>query len=112
MPCGLGSDRAYGSTAILLLAGLRNAYILVQTDQRPTIVLTDGCLVQDLDPSGFRVRVLFPHIALRSGITNSEDDTILQETFRVETPPHYGFLGYDAMLIIGQALSTLGNTPI
>lgn len=102
----------YGSTAILLLEGLRNVYKATPPQQRPAILLSDGCLVQDIDPTDFRVRILFPHIGPSAVSTNTENGRILRDTFRSETSPHYGLLGYDAVLIIAQALLNLGNEPI
>jgi ABC-type branched-subunit amino acid transport system substrate-binding protein len=102
----------YASTAKSLLDGLRAAYSSIPTNQRHTVVLTDGCLDSNLDASGFSVRILFPHLTIQSGITNFLDATILHDTFPNTPAPHYGLLGYDAMLIIGQSLSALSNSPV
>jgi ABC-type branched-subunit amino acid transport system substrate-binding protein len=98
----------YGSTAIELLNALRNAYNDVEFLARPKVVLTDGCYVPDLDTSGFDVYLTFPHIALRRPTNKADEENIriVSETFGDPSKLSYELFGFDAMLIIGEAINT------
>jgi ABC-type branched-subunit amino acid transport system substrate-binding protein len=95
----------YGTTAIELLSALRSVYAPEPESSRPRVVLSDGCLVPDLNTSHFETFLTFPHIAVRSAITpaDSADITNLHTVFGRIANLGYELFGYDAMLIIGEA---------
>lgn len=107
-----GSDTivfcGYGSTAIELLNALRNVYSDVAYESRPKVILTDGCLIPDLNTSGLNVYLTFPHIELRQPATpeDQKDVEIINETFKATQKISYELFGYDAMLILGEAIKS------
>jgi ABC-type branched-subunit amino acid transport system substrate-binding protein len=96
----------YGSTAIPFFDALRAAYSSVGADDRPVVVLTDGCLVPELNTSGFEVYLTFPHSSLREPVTaeDRKDFEVISTVLSQDSLLSYEILGYDAMLILGQAV--------
>jgi ABC-type branched-subunit amino acid transport system substrate-binding protein len=97
----------YGSTVIELMNELRKTYQDVEFPARPKVVLTDGCHVPDLDTSGFDVYLTFPHIALRQPANKIDKDNIriVTDTFGDPGKLNYELFGFDAMLILGDAIN-------
>lgn len=95
----------YGSTAQWLFANLRKSYARVALSKRPIILLSDGCLIPDLDTSGFRADLTFPAPDLSKCNPNFPHDfRILKKALGGRTGPSFGMYGYDAMLILGTAI--------
>lgn len=94
----------YGSTAGVFLNALRERYAK-DAGQRPTILLTDGAKIQDIDMSGFDAFLTFPVRPLRRMTCSSDDFEELEHAFGGQTTESYELFGFDAMAILGQAIS-------
>jgi ABC-type branched-subunit amino acid transport system substrate-binding protein len=98
----------YGSTAIELLNALRDAYAEQPVAERPKLLLTDGCLVTELNASGFITFVTFPHATIRPPVTPEDraDIQAIRAVFGSRDYYSYEVFGYDAMLILGEAIKS------
>jgi ABC-type branched-subunit amino acid transport system substrate-binding protein len=96
----------YGSTAQDFFYALREQYKGQELSARPTLILTDGCLVADLNPEGFTSFLTFPHLGIEdvSEVAHEEDVRIVKGLNASGSPPSYEPFGYDAMLILGQVM--------
>jgi ABC-type branched-subunit amino acid transport system substrate-binding protein len=115
----------YGSTAAELLDALRKEYSDADTEDRPKIILTDGCKIGSrLDTTGFEVFLTFPlpptlvpTKQLRiSKISQtpipkapSTDMEFLNEVITKQGVDSYQMYAYDAMLMIGEAVKACSN---
>ena len=93
----------YGTTSLELLDALDETYGETSRENRPTIVLTDGCLIPDLDARGFNLYLTFPHVS-KPEDADKRDIKILEKISNGTQPVSYEGFGYDAMLIIGSAI--------
>ena len=101
----------YATTALELLGGLDQIYAGVSREKRPTIILTDGCLIPDLDAKGFNLYLTFPHVEIPD-CADKRDLEILREISNHTKRISYEVFAYDAMLILGSAIQTLRENGI
>lgn len=94
----------YGSTAGVFLNALRERYAK-DPGPRPYVLLTDGAKVQDIDTSGFDMFLTFPVRPLQRMKCSSDDFEELEHAFGGQTTESYELYGFDAMAILGQAIS-------
>lgn len=95
----------YGSTAILFVTAMREAYKGVPVERRPILLFSDGCFVPDLDLSGFQAFLTFPVPPLQlitNGAHAERIAALIRDKLRKETS--YAVYGYDAMLLLGEAI--------
>ena len=95
----------YGTTSLQLLDALNEAYGQVSREDRPTVILTDGCFIPDLDAKGFNLYLTFPHVGAPEK-ADKRDVEILKSISNITQPTSYEAFGYDAMLILGSAIKT------
>lgn len=96
----------YASTAVLFLEALNKAYAPVP--DRPTLVLTDGSISEDIRPGLLRVFLSSPAPVVTLTECNTSDARAFLKAFQ-ETRPNFESFGYDAILILGQALEECEN---
>ncbi len=96
----------YGSTAVKLLNALRQAYESTPLSNRPKIILTDGCLVPDINVAGFHAYLTFPVPSADEIPDSGADARLLRALLVREGANHsYHIYGYDAMLLLGRAIN-------
>jgi len=99
----------YASTAVLFMDALDNSY--GDSVARPKIVLTDGSLSEDLRPRGFEMFISAPFPEVDLNTCRSPEVPIYQRRFKA-APPNFEALGFDAMLVLNEALELCVNEGI
>jgi ABC-type branched-subunit amino acid transport system substrate-binding protein len=90
----------YGTTANLILSDLRDRYQALK-ELPPAVILTDGCKIEDLNTDGLEVYLSFPLPDFSSLSCQTDDFSILEKHAQDRS---YEMYGYDAMLILGDAI--------
>jgi ABC-type branched-subunit amino acid transport system substrate-binding protein len=99
----------YGTTATQIFEAARQAYAFIAFADRPTFILTDGCHIPDLDTSGFSVYLTLPFPG-SSEIALNPDSVVLRDLLmNLGQDYSYAIYGYDAMLVLGRALTECDN---
>jgi len=100
----------YGTAANELLGELREAF----KGQNPPIkiVLTDGCMIHDLDTTELEVYVTFPLPPLMHGAPSGADFGILANVVEKLDRYSYQLYGYDAVLMLAHACNELRTTDV
>jgi branched-chain amino acid transport system substrate-binding protein len=93
----------YGTTSLELLDALNEAYGETSHEERPKIILTDGCFIPNLNAKGFNLYLTFPHVGTPEK-ADKRDVEILKRISSKTQPISYEAFGYDAMLILGSAI--------
>lgn len=111
--CGVLVFCGYATSAIDLFVALRTAYAAVPCDERPKVVLTDGCLDPDLNCLGFEVLVTFPPREWDAASeTNRSEQQVLEQQYGVLDTLSYQPYGYDAMLVLAGAMAQCRGSAI
>lgn len=94
----------YGVTADRLMGTMRRRYANVDLAKRPVVVLADGARNKVLDPSGFQVYLTFPLRDLSEYACDAKDGPILAKSVSTPEDQSYQMFGYDAVLILADAV--------
>ena len=92
----------YGTTAQALLGALNDVYST--TDDKPTLILTDGCKMDDLNVGSLAMLLTFP-IADMTTLNCSQTDGQIVRSAAGTSEQSYQLYGYDAVLFAAAALS-------
>ncbi len=97
----------YASSVISLLASLRDSSN--SNGSRPAVILTDGCKAPDIEKflEGLEVYLTFPIASvarLDESQCNPDDLKILRDAVSNESEESYEMFGYDAVLLVAQAV--------
>lgn len=95
----------YGSMAQEFLDALRVVYAeTTPKENRPTVLLTDGCKIPDLNVEGFDTYLTFPLPTVKDITTETPDLKLLKAAVTRDPAESYQMYGYDAVLTLGQAM--------
>lgn len=99
----------YGSTYNRFLLYLRDAYTHHNEESRPLVVLTDGCMIDDLRVDQFPTCIAFPVKPIGS-ISNDHEEAssfqaLIEQDATLGQVYAYQATAYDAMLILAKALA-------
>jgi ABC-type branched-subunit amino acid transport system substrate-binding protein len=99
----------YGTTAQALLADLNDVY--GSTVEKPTIILTDGCKMDDLSVGSIPMLLTFPIAEMNTLNCTTIDGQIVRNTAG-SSEQSYQLYGYDAVLFAAAALSECADHRI
>lgn len=103
--CGYGTEGADE-----FLGNMRDVFSQIPNNERPDVLLTDGCLIPDLNASGFTTYLLFPSPGIEH-LPSSPDIDVLRTSSApnvhasVLRNMNYQIFGYDAMLVLSAAIN-------